>query len=93
MYNAQGLADECAVSNNEVLKDAVALIFHQRSLSERGTIQTKEEANRLHMTHARLKYKHTLSHLELLSQGERKTLLALLLTPIASLERVADNCI
>lgn len=92
MYNAQGLADECAVSNNEVTKDAVALIFHQRSLSERGTIQTKEEANR-HMTHARLKYKHTLSHLELLSQGERKTLLALLLTPIASLERVADNYI
>lgn len=90
MYNDQGLTDECAVSNNEVIKDAVALIFHQRSLSERGTIQTKEEAN---MTHARLNYTHTFSHLELLSQGERKTLLALLLTPTASLERVADNYI
>lgn len=91
MYNHQGLTDESAVSNNEVITDAVALIFHQRSLSERGTIQSKEKANRLHMTHARLKYTHTLSHLELLSQGERKTLHALLLTPIASLERVADN--
>lgn len=93
MYNDQVLTDECAVSNNEVIKAAVALKFHQRSLSERGTIQTKEEANTLHMTHARLKYTHTLSHLELLTQGERKTLLALLLTPTASLERVADNYI